>query len=197
MVCVILTVSTYHKNSMVTKLLQNFPYFSQLDNRFQPNGTCNVTSLAMCLWYFGIRGNGSYPQLEDQIYKLAINNSVNYQSVEGIKWLAESYPDVTDTTSYVGTIQDIIKSIDQNKPVILHGYFTRSGHIIAVKGYNDKGLIVNDPFGEYFINGYQRNTAINPYMGEGLTYSYTMIENLCSPESKPAKNIWMHSINRD
>jgi hypothetical protein len=43
------------------------PWFSQLDNYFQPKKTCNVTSVAMCLYYFGI------------VLKIAINNlKMNY-----------------------------------------------------------------------------------------------------------------------
>lgn len=35
------------------------PYFSQLDNKYVPGGTCNVTSVAMCLAYRGIVGDGT------------------------------------------------------------------------------------------------------------------------------------------
>ena len=47
----------------------NVPYLSQLDNLYEPNGTCNTTSVAMVMQYFGIQGDGSGLQLEDQLTK--------------------------------------------------------------------------------------------------------------------------------
>ena len=44
------------------------PYLSQLDNRYRPSGTCNVTSVAMCLMYFNIKPETKEPQLEDELF---------------------------------------------------------------------------------------------------------------------------------
>ena len=44
------------------------PYLSQLDHKYRPSGTCNVTSVAMCLMYFGIKPETKEPQLEDELF---------------------------------------------------------------------------------------------------------------------------------
>lgn len=173
----------------------NVPYFSQLDNKFNPAGSCNVTSMAMCLYYHGIRGNGSEKQLEDQIYKRFVDLNLSRHSPHDIKTVLETYPNIGDTFTKNGTPRTIIESIERGNPVILHGYFTRFGHIIVVTGYDNTGYIVNDPYGEVFLdeNG-------NPYYrtdlrGERLHYSYSLINRLCSPESpKNPKNFWVHSV---
>lgn len=171
--------------------LPNFPYFSQRDNALNASGACNVTALSMCLYFFGVRGDGSYPQLEDQVYARCEKNGWSRHDPYGLKAVAESYPGVLDHLTTEGTFADIKKAIDVGLPCILHGYFTRFGHIIAVKGYDDTGLIVNDSWGEWFESGYVNKR------GEGLHYSYGMIARLCSPESAAnPRNLWLHRISR-
>jgi uncharacterized protein YvpB len=89
-----------------------------------------------------------------------------------------------------GSFKDIQTSIDAGNPVIIHGYFTKAGHIIVICGYDDKGFIVNDPYGEYFSSGYD-----NRLSGEKLHYSYGLIARTCSPESASnPRNIWYHTV---
>lgn len=174
-------------------LLTEVPFFSQLDNRFNPYGSCNVTSIAMCLWFYGIRGNGSQKQLEDQLYKDLLDTGRSRHNPQDLEWLVNCYqPIVKDVFNVQGTIKDITNSIDNGNPVVLHGYFTRSGHIIVIVGYKDNVLIVNDPYGEYWKHGY--DTSIR---GERLEYSFGMIAALCSPESKnDPSNLWIHCFSK-
>lgn len=177
---------------MAEKVIQGVPYFSQLDNSRNPFGSCNVTCCAMALAYFGVKGDGSAPQLEDQLYKKCLDKGWSRHDPYDLKELIESYPGVKDDFTPSGTIKDIQKAIDSGSVCILHGYFTRSGHIILVKGYDDTGLIVNDPYGEYFESGYDVNVS-----GEGLHYSYNLINRVCSPESPGnSQNIWLHVVSR-
>lgn len=150
----------------------------------------------MCLAFGGIKGDGSYPQLEDQLYQRCLNRGWSRHDPQGLKLLAESYGFTDDLTTR-GTIEDIKQAIDEGKPCVLHGYFTRFGHIVAVKGYDTKGLIVNDPWGEmmFDFSNPEARWYNNKVSGEGLCYSYRMIAMLCSPESvgKP-RDIWLHRI---
>jgi uncharacterized protein YvpB len=173
--------------------LNKFPYFSQLDNKYNPYGSCNVTSLAMCLYFLGIRGDGSQKQLEDEIYLKLLDQGLNRQDPYDLQLIANSYQGITDNFTATGSIDDIKESIIRNQPCIIHGYFTRSGHIITVIGFNEKGLIVNDPYGEYYVDGYDRTAR-----GQELVYSYGLISLVCSPESvSENKNIWLHRISRN
>jgi uncharacterized protein YvpB len=168
------------------------PYLSQLDNQNNPTGSCNVTSISMTLLFFGIHGDRSYPQLEDQLYRRCEDNGWSRHCPYDLQKLAQSYPGVRDDFTENGTLNDIRQSIDAGMPCVLHGYFTRFGHIIVVKGYDDSGFIVNDPYGEWCSWGYDCGVS-----GESLHYSSALIANVCSPESAALpSNIWLHRISR-
>jgi uncharacterized protein YvpB len=173
-------------------VLKNFPYFSQRDNQFNPSGSCNVTSIAMSLYFLGVRGDTSYPQLEDQLYTRCTAKGWSRHDPCGLKQLVESYPNCKDDLTTNGTLRDIRDAIDKGIPCVLHGYFTRFGHIVVVKGYDnhDRSFIVNDPYGEWNDWGYDTSVS-----GEGLHYSASLISRLCSPESiANPSNIWLHRI---
>ena len=99
---------------------------------------------------------------------------------------------MTDSVLYRGTYKDVYTAIDNDHPVVIHGYFTRSGHIVVIRGYDDRGFYVNDPYGEYFADGYDTNKR-----GENLHYSNQLIAMTCSPESqaKPS-HLLIHILSR-
>lgn len=175
-------------------ILPNFPYKSQRDNRHNPSGSCNVTSIAMCLWFLGIRGDGSQGgQLEDQMYVRCLERDWSRHTPEGLKAVAESYGGgIFDKFTEFGTLDMIRASIDAGIPCVVHGYFTHYGHILTIKGHTPRGFIVNDPWGEYWPGGYDTSVS-----GENLHYSTGMIARLCSPESigNPS-NIFLHRIGK-
>lgn len=167
------------------------PYLCQLDNRFNPYGSCNVTCVAMCLYYLG------YPrrpgmQLEDELYQKLETMGRSRHDPYDLQFLIGTYPGFKDIFRVDGGFRDIQGSIDAGHPVIVHGYFTAFGHIIVIRGYDEKGFIVNDPYGEWFSTGYDNSRS-----GEALHYSYGLIARTCSPESQsnPA-NIWYHTLLR-
>lgn len=189
----------------MTKVISGVPYFSQLDNAYYPYIACNVTSLAMCLAFWGIEPSGRR-QLEDELHLKAIDNDWNRFTTTGLKKLAESFPGIRDDLTEQGTLQDIRQAIDQNKLCIVHGFFTERGHILVIKGYNDRGFIVNDPNGEWYPWYYDTRVS-----GEGLVYSKKAITSCCdswsqgeaviryrnmSPEQaeREANSIWLHRI---
>jgi Peptidase_C39 like family len=55
----------------------NVPYKSQLDNEENPTGSCNVTSMAMCLEYLGAKRRQNFDQFEDELYRYAIERGLN------------------------------------------------------------------------------------------------------------------------
>ena len=48
-----------------------------------------------------------------------------------------------------GTIEEVRAALDQGKPVIAHGQFTPSGHIVLIIGYDEQGYFVHDPGGRW------------------------------------------------
>ena len=172
--------------------LKDFPYFPQTDNRYNPSGACNVTSIAMCLSYFGLRPTRE-TQLEDEFYDFLIQQGRSRHDPYDLKWLVEQ-KGFKDDFREKATVEDVKKWLAQGKPVVIHGYFTRFGHIVVIVGYNKDGFVVHDPYGEYWDSGYDINTDWANAKGKGLVYSYSLIERTCSPEGPG--NMWCHFISK-
>lgn len=164
------------------------PYRSQKDNLMNPGGSCNVTSIAMCLEYLGASrktGYENFEQFEDELYQYAINNGYDRHSPHHLANIVEEYRK-RDRFLRHCTIEQCQDHLDGGHPCVVHGYFTRFGHIIVLAGYDAKGFIVHDPYGEWFSTGYRKDLS-----GAFLHYSYDMIKQLCIPDGE----FWVHLIS--
>lgn len=171
--------------------LLQVPYRSQRDNVENPTGSCNVTSIAMCLLFLGMKDPPGV-QLEDDLYRTMDQRGWDRHDPQAMKNLIESFQGYRDIFRVDGSFQNIRSSIDAGNPVIIHGYFTGSGHIVVICGYDATGFIVNDPYGEWFGTGYDTSRS-----GKMLHYSYGMMAHICSPESEAdPKNCWYHTVFR-
>lgn len=188
---------------MIVKSL-DVPYYSQLDNKFDPYTACNVTSLAMCLSYYKIKPP-DYMQLEDYLFQRAADRGWSRFTPEGIKKLAESFKGIKNHLTTAGTLQNIRESINKGWPVIIHGFFTAPGHIIVIVGYTDDGFIVHDPYGEIMGLKHYRTDII----GSFLHYSNSLIAAACdswcwgqakqrypmsNSEAELCNSMWIHRI---
>ena len=81
-----------------------------------------------------------------------------------------------DNLTETGSLSDITRALDSGEICILHGYWTESGHILVIRGYNDQGdFFVNDPEGEWVYGGYRRNSETSQdNKGENKVYSLTI-----------------------
>lgn len=168
-------------------------YHSQLNNLENPYGACNVTSLAMVLKFYGVdyrtkEDINNDVQLEDLLYQRTLDwdteygfggaNCSRHQPQFLMRLLRESaqkYGDGKLQNSYfknVTSAQEIKQHLAKGNPVIVHGYFTDSGHIIVIKGYDDaEGVwICNDPYGKWlgYQGGYDNNAS-----GGDVRYTYS------------------------
>jgi uncharacterized protein YvpB len=168
------------------------PYKSQRDNANNPDGSCNVTSLAMCLEFLGITGQNSGMQLEDELYEYAINNNLSRHSPHDLAQVVSAYggKDAFDSHATLDAVKGWLAA---GNPIVTHGYFTSFGHIVVLVGYDDNGFIVNDPYGEWYAESYDRNDPNgNNEKGKSLNYSYHLIEDTCMTGGE----FWVHFISK-
>ncbi|MEG4325275.1 MULTISPECIES: C39 family peptidase [unclassified Microcoleus] len=191
----------------------NVPYFSQEDNEIEPWRTCGATSSAMCLKYFQVADLGSFPQYEDDVKKRFDRQGIDHGSPDGIKRLLEGLG-LRDKLTLKGSLSDITRSLDSGEICILHGFWTNSGHILVIRGYNASGdFFVNDPAGEWFHSGYRKNSRFSPdNKGENKLYSGKLIssagnasslrealsfyDNWDSSTIESTATMWLHRISK-
>ncbi|MEG4505533.1 C39 family peptidase [Microcoleus sp. F6_B4] len=161
----------------------NVPYFSQRDNPRFDWSTCNVTSIAMVLYYYGLRSQWG-GQLEDELlqwcFDYAGQGSQTDHSV--LSALIQAYGFKT-SFSTTRTWAEVRSELLNGRPVVLAGDFTAAGHILTVIGYNSQGYIVQDPWGDA-LTGYS-NTE-----GRKLMYPYSYVNQVAGPDG----NVWAHFI---
>ncbi|MGB5959289.1 MAG: C39 family peptidase [Coleofasciculaceae cyanobacterium] len=176
----------YPKPKPQSLKLPNFPYKSQLDNFYNPTGACNVTSMAMCLQFLGKSRRDNIGQFEDELYEYTLNKGLSRWSPYDLAKLVEDYgaKDLFKNNAVIEEVQDWLAD---GKPVVIHGYFTTFGHIMPVVGYDQTGLYVNDPYGEWFPSGYDKSAS-----GAYLHYSYDLIRRVCMADG----DFWVHFISK-
>lgn len=160
------------------------PYYSQRDNKTRPHQTCNMTCCAMVIKAFYPEVTSKYDQLEDELTEWCVNNFGH----EGIYYHSNlvkvlDHWGVRSTFSTSNSFHMAKKYLDEGGLCIYSGKFTRSGHIIVLVDYDDKGFYVHDPWGEYFSTGYVNKS------GERLHYSYNLIGRVSYGNST---NGWIH-----
>lgn len=174
-----------------TSPLQTFdlriPYFSQLDNLYNPTGSCNVTSIAMCLHYLGLRSKNPKTQLEDELYQYCIDKGLSRHSPIDLAKVVKDYG-FKDDFKANAKWTEVKAWLLKGNPIVVHGYFTNFGHIVVIRGFNQRGWIVNDPYGEWWASGYDTNAS-----GERLTYSYKMMDEICGAK---VNDLWIHFISK-
>lgn len=169
------------------------PYLSQRDNFFKPHQTCNVTSVAMVLEYFlgEVKEVPEKMQLEDYLYsKLKDKGQSNYVH-EDLSNCIKSFG-VNNTFKTDATWEEIKTHLRKGFPVIVSGKFTRSGHIIVARGFDNSGFWVNDPYGEVMgLTQKYQNTS-----GENLHYSNALMEWAGSQQASEGKT-WAHFPSKE
>ena len=171
------------------KVQLNVSYKSQTDNFYNSTGACNVTSVAMCLEYFKAKRNPQYSrftQFEDELYQYCLDRGYSRQNPYHLAQVIRDYGCQDKFTEYA-LIEQVKDWIAEDNPCIIHGYFTSFGHIIVAVGYDEDGLIVHDPYGEWFSTGYRTDLT-----GAYLHYSYGLIKKTCIPDGK----FWVHFVSK-
>lgn len=161
----------------------NVPYFSQRDNPRFYWSTCNVTSIAMAFYYYGIRSS-SGGQLEDELLDWCVSRYGEGSQTDhtALSELIRAYGFKT-SFSPNRTWSEVKNELTNGRPFVLAGDFTASGHIVCAVGHTSEGLIVNDPWGDA-LTGYSDTE------GGKLLYPYGYLNEVAGPDG----NIWAHFI---
>ena len=139
--------------------VQNVPYFYQYSNTMNPDGSCQNTSLAMALRYYGA------PVTPDQ---LSGRYGVGAAAAGGLTTIRDNFNSeaarfglrVRDRTYADGSVAQLRQLAASGKPVIVLGYFTNFGHVVVVIGYDGTNYYVHDPAGAW-------NQQLSPYASHG------------------------------
>ena len=164
------------------------PYYSQRDNKTRPYQTCNMTCCAMVIKAFYPDTTSKYDQLEDELTEWCVRKYGH----EGIYY----HSNIVKVLDHWGVKSEFAvdtpfdkarRYLDEGNLCIYSGKFTGSGHIIVLVGYDEKGFIVNDPYGEWFSTGYKNKS------GERLHYSYNLMNRVSYGTTGTG---WIHLCSR-
>jgi len=81
-------------------------HFSQLDNVYHPEGTCNLTCVAMCLDYHGVRPKKKGVQLENELFEYVYNKKLSRHSAQDIATVIRAFG-CSDKLTWDTTIEEV------------------------------------------------------------------------------------------
>ncbi|MBK6265940.1 S-layer homology domain-containing protein [Marivirga sp. S37H4] len=170
-----------------TTIIQDVPYFYQLANSYNGPGSCQNTSLAMVLNYYG--GNVT-PDILSNYY-----GTDKAQTVAGLEDLFNKEAvymglDVRIKGTEFGSLTKMNESLAAGKPVIAHGYTTGYGHILVFVGFDGTYYYANDPFGKWDQVAYSSGYVNTSTAGKYIKYHKDAVKAAFAPDGY----IWMHEI---
>jgi uncharacterized protein YvpB len=173
----------------VTGNVPNVPYFYQYNNSNNPGGSCQNTSMAMVLKYYG--ATAETPDTISNYY-----GTSQAQTVSGLQSVFNSEAayfglSVRDTGTTAGTVTRVRELLAQGRPVIVHGYFTSYGHVIVLLAFDGTNYTAHDPAGKWSQQyGYGGYSGTDPTGGRFVKYAKAAVDQAIAPDGK----VWMHEI---
>ena len=162
-------------------------YYDQNNNVEAPEGSCNVTAIAMDLDYLGVPQKHPEMRYPDELDAYCDQNGLDRHSPLDLVKLVEAYG-CHDDFSYTSNWDAIKAWIASGLPVVVHTQLTQSGHVILLRGYDDTGVWVNDPNGIWTPDGYNESQ-----IGENLHYSWDLMDQTVSSDNQ----LWAHHITKE
>ena len=184
-------------NIMTTAMQLKVPYFSQLNNStlygYQPYQQCNVTALGMCAAFFLDSQAKDDHGWEERLLKAVVaSGGIPYDPYCLERAFNSEFPTLRDDFVPNASIDEICRSLNVGNPCVVHGYFTRSGHIVTVVGYDMDTLIIHDPYGEWLPDGYSVNGPPGSQVkGKSNIFYQSTINELCNFDG-----IWTHFVSK-
>jgi uncharacterized protein YvpB len=169
------------------------PYFYQYSNTLHPGASCQNTSLAMVLKYYG--WNGTPDTITSAWGKNYAQTPAGLATVFNDYAASIGIPQrLTPHTS--GNIEGLKALLATGTPVIIHGFFTSSGHVMVVTGYQNGQYVLNDPAGKWnqnFKGGYPYGWSTT--IGHGISYPAAAFEAaVATSNGSSFLPLWYHEV---
>lgn len=166
------------------------PYWSQLANASNPGGTCSVTSMAMITDFFGITSAASLGQRTPDYLNSRFGARQTVPTLAEVfnVLAAEKGSALRDYGTVAGTFDQLRQRASQGKPTIVHGWFTNSGHIMVVTGYDGVNYTVHDPYGKWLLVRGQYDTSVS---GKNQKYPKAAFEQAINDNGQ-GNDLWLH-----
>lgn len=201
----VLLTKTYSINVLATgttssTYIQNVPYFYQRANELFPFQSCQNTSIAMILKYYGVKEGkanavaNETPDKITRIYGKDLAQSVGgFQQVFNSRAAAlglsvrDSGTDAMPLATFRAKAANVVNT---GNPMSVHIYTTSFGHLLNVLGFDGTHYIVHDPYGKWngeykAVNGYTPGATL----GINVKYTKASFEAAASPDGL----VWVHS----
>lgn len=157
------------------------PYECQNDNGTGlGSSTCQITSAAMVLRYWGAQGKGSGANTKALDLLNKYGDYEFAKSPAGVAGIFEDFGLHARSTQR-GTIAEMKLHLDAGRPMVVNGFFTH-GHVVVFTGYDATGFFVNDPNGDWngtpYVGGSQSyaGTTCPSTSGKGIHISFGLLE---------------------
>lgn len=155
----------------------SFPYYNQNDNLHEGWRACNITSMGMALDFFKITDPAKLgKRTPDYLYdKYGITGAApSLASIFNAEAVAAG-SSLRDAWTNQGTVSQLRQLVQAGKPVVIHGWFTGSGHVVEVIGFDGANYVVNDPDGVWDGVKYSPNYDTTR-SGKGVKYPAATFE---------------------
>lgn len=174
--------------------IEDIPYYNQYANTISPEASCQNTVMAMILSWYGAEVTPD---------ELSEEWGISYaQSVDGwedmFNTMAERKQlEIRDFGTTSGTIDELQQELEHGRPVVVHAYFTSSGHTVVVNGYDRDYYYVHDPAGQWngeVCGGGYEGTADSS--GYYVAYERSAFEEVITSSSCTTQDgvVWMHTF---
>ncbi|HEX8392815.1 MAG TPA: C39 family peptidase [Longimicrobium sp.] len=164
-------VAGAYKDFTIRDLIASVPYFFQYANTYEPGATCANTSMAMLLKYYGA---GYTP---DQIYtefQKKSQDEFKFDTIFNRLAARAGLKQRIRVHMETGSVAQMEAELNKQHPVVIHGKFTSSGHVMLLIGNDGTSYTMNDPagvWGQQLCNG----SAYGGPGGAGVQYGRAIV----------------------
>ncbi|HST62077.1 MAG TPA: C39 family peptidase [Longimicrobium sp.] len=138
-----------YKDFTIRDLIANVPYFFQYANQYEPGATCANTTMAMLLKYYG--ANYTPDQIYTEFQKKS-QDEFKFDTIFNRLAARAGLKQRIRVHMETGSVAQMEAELNKQRPVIIHGKFTSSGHVMLLIGNDGSHYTMNDPAGVWGQN---------------------------------------------